>query len=297
MRRIRLSIRRSGSLSVRRGFLAGALIGFSVAGSTLWGISAVAYLTGHAPVEPILQPHGLPIPRFSVPTELAWFFIQYPYVSASMSIRQKNRHTFIVSDGPRRREYVVRVGQQFRRVEIYRSDAPEERQVHLFTPGTKKIVWFQGAKVRGQSSVPDGNLWMWRSPLWNPVHLKIYGLADAWLDSPYKRYSCAGFAHRFLSEAGVRVPILDAWDLARQPWTRVTADEMEPGDLITIRAASRRHRRLWKHSVTHVGVYIGHGKMIHAATTARSTRAWVRITDVGDFQNRIDKILRPPELL
>ena len=56
---------------------------------------------------------------------------------------------------------------------------------------------------------------MWKGPLWNAEHVKIYGLADLWLDSPYKRYSCAGFVHRFLQDVNVQVPVLDAWDMAQ----------------------------------------------------------------------------------
>ena len=94
------------------------------------------------------------------------------------------------------------------------------------------------------------------------------------------------------------VPILDAWDMAKLPWVRVSADEMEPGDIITFRALTAEHRRFWGHRVTHVGVYIGNGKIIHAATSStRATRSWVRVSDLNDFRNRIDKILRPPELL
>ncbi len=149
-----------------------------------------------------------------------------------------------------------------------------------------------------QSTVPDGNLWMWSGPLWNAEHFKIYRQADMWLDSPYKRYSCAGFVHRFLKDASVDVPILDAWDMARLPWVRVPLEELEPGDIITIKALTAQHRRFWGHRVTHVGVYIGNGKIIHAATSSvRATRSWVRIADIEEFRKRIDKVLRPPELL
>ena len=119
---------------------------------------------------------------------------------------------------------------------------------------------------------PDPNLWMWQSPLWNSQHVKIYALADFWLDSPYKKFSCAGFVHQFLGDAGIKVPIQDAWDMAKQPWMRVPVDELEPGDIITIRAASEAHRRFWKHRITHVGVYLGNGKLIHASTASAKAK-------------------------
>jgi hypothetical protein len=284
-------------LTVRKGFLFGALGGFLVGTSSIWALSSMPYLPGH-PIEPVvLAPRDVSVARLTVPAELAWFFIQFPYISEKAQVRIKNHHTFVVADNSRKKEYVVTLGQKFRRVEIYAQDNKANAQVQIFTPGSKRTVWFDGSKIVGQAQVSDGNLWMWRGPLWNSVHLKIYGLADLWLDSPYKKYSCAGFVHKFLGDAGVHVPILDAWDIAKQPWMRVSVEEMEPGDVITIKALTASHRRFWHHRITHVGVYIGHGKFIHAATFSPSaTRSWVRIADVEDFRPRIDKVLRPPEL-
>ncbi len=284
-------------VSVRRGFLIGALAGFSVVGSLLWAIPAVtSYMPRQFP-EPAFRASAiLPAFREKVPSELAWFFIQFPYVSEKAKIQAKNHHTFIVDDTLRHKNYVISFGQRYRRVEIYTPD-PKETQVQVFTPGAKRVVLFNGTRVVSQSSGVDGNLWMWQSPLWNDHHYKIYGQADLWLDSPFKRYSCAGFVYRFLRDAHIDIPILDAWDMARLPWMRVPMDELEPGDIVTIKALTAEHRRFWGHKVTHVGVYIGNGKIIHAATSSRNAkRSWIRIADLNDFRNRIDKVLRPPEL-
>lgn len=284
---------------IRKGFLIGALAGFSVAGSVLWSIPSVTPYLSQQLVEPeaVQSLSPIPIIRGKIPQELAWFFIQFPYISQSAEIVPKNHHTFVVNDPARRKEYVVNFGQRFRRVEIY-SQESKSCQVQVFTPGSKRTVSFKGARITSESTVPDGNLWMWKGPLWNAEHLKIYGVADLWLDSPYKRYSCAGFVHRFLKDVNVDVPILDAWDMARLRWVRVPYEELEPGDVITFKALTAQHRRFWGHQVTHVGVYIGNGKFIHAATASvHSSRSWVRIADLEDFRKRIDKIIRPPELL
>ena len=283
---------------MRKGFLVGALAGFSVAGSLLWAIPAVVPLLPNQRPDPVVPSSTfVPFARSSVPSEIAWFFIQFPYVSTSAQILPKNHHTFVVRDNPRQREYVVNFGQRYRRVEIY-SQEPKQTQVQIFTPGAKRTVLIQGQRVVSQSSCPDGNLWMWKEPLWNPLHLKIYSLADMWLDSPFKRYSCAGFVHRFLKDVNIQVPVLDAWDMARLRWVRVPVEELEPGDIITFKALTAQHRRFWGHRVTHVGVYIGNGKFIHAATSStKAKRSWVRIADLNDFRNRIDKIIRPPDLL
>jgi hypothetical protein len=285
---------------VRKGFLIAVLIGTSIVGSSLYAtIAMMPYFQLRNP-ESGLNPGftGTLSARAGVPTELAWFFVQYAYLSSDVNIRPKNRHTFVISDNPRGREYVVTLGQSFRRVEIYFRDEKEHSTVHVFTPGRKRIVDMRKSLVAGDETRNDPNLWMWQSPLWNSQHIKIYALADFWLDAPYKKFSCAGFVHRFLGDAGIRVPILDAWDLAKQPWTRVPTDEMEPGDIITIRAASERHRRFWKHKITHVGVYLGNGKLIHASTaSAKAKRSYIRVATLEQFNGRIDKVLRPPDLL
>jgi len=264
----------------------------------LWAIPVVTtYMPGKWS-EPVMPPSAfMPVMHGTVPMEMAWFFIQYPYISQSAKIRAKNHHTYVVSDSWRHKDYVVNFGQRYRRVEIYAQDT-KELQVHVFTPGSKREVVFQGPRIVSQSTTADGNLWMWKGPLWNAEHLKIYSQADQWLDSPFKRYSCAGFVHRFLDDADVHVPVLDAWDLAKLPWVRIPTEELEPGDIITIRALTAQHRRMWGHRVTHVGVYIGNGKIIHAATySSKAKRSWVRVADLSDFRGRIDKVLRPPELL
>src|SRR5689334_17114884 len=95
-------------LSVRRGFLVGALGGFFIAGSTLWGVASLPYLTGrHIDTNTLVPASQVPIARGMVPPQLAWFFIQYPYVSERAQIRTKNFHTYVISDPSRKRDYVV----------------------------------------------------------------------------------------------------------------------------------------------------------------------------------------------
>jgi len=285
---------------VRRGFLIGAVSGFCVAGSTLWAITSVQQLL-HPPLidfVPYQAASGLPVVRQDIPEHLSWFYIQYPYLSEKATLRQKSRHSAVIQDTPRGKEYVLAYGQKFRRVEIYAADSPSMVTIHVYTPGQKRTVQMERKRVVTDTTIADGNLWMWRTPLWNPQHLKIYGQADFWLNSPYKKYSCAGFVHKYLGDAGVKVPVLDAWDMAKLPYKRVSLEEMEPGDIIAIRAASEAHRKFWGHGITHVGVYIGHGKYIHAATANRKARrAFIRLGETEDIRPRIARVLRPPELL
>jgi len=276
------------------------MIGLGVVGTSLYALSTLprfASLTAAMDQETFwLAPR--PVVRMGVPLELAWFFSKFSYLSRSAQIMQRNHHLFRIVDPSRGKDYVVNIGQASRRVEIYSKDEPHSVRIRIYTAGNVREVFIKDQKVLSDQTHTDGNLWMWSRPLWNVLHLKIYGLTDLWLNAPYKKYSCAGFVHQFLSDAGIHVPILDAWDMAKLPWTRIRADELEPGDIITIRAASREHRRFWHHRVTHVAVYIGNGKIIHASTASpRAHRSFVRITDLDTFRTRIDKIIRPPELL
>lgn len=285
---------------VRKGFVWGAMAGFCVAGSTLWALSSVQQLL-HPPIlesPPFLPSLNFQAVRHDIPAHLAWFFIQYPYLSEKATLLEKTRHTAIVSDPTRGKQYVISFGQRFRRVEIYSSDNAARVTIHVYNPGQKRTVVMENKTIVSKVSTADGNLWMWQSPLWNPKHLKIFGMADFWLNSPFKRFSCAGFVHKYLGDAGVKVPILDAWDMAKLPWTKIADDEMEPGDIIAIKAASDAHRRFWGHSITHVGVYIGNGKYIHAATSSRKAkRAFIRLGEIENIRPRIARVLRPPELL
>jgi cell wall-associated NlpC family hydrolase len=285
-------------LGIRKGFLVGALAGFFVAGSLLWSIPAVtSFMPQVAPESAFRTDLVLPVVREAVPNELAWFFIQYPYISAKATLRYKNRHAAIVSDPERSKEYVLQFGQRFRRVEVY-AKGQSESQVHVYTPGSKRVVNLRRGLISSEATHPEANLWMWKSPLWNERHLHIYTQVDQWLNSPFKRYSCAGFVHKFLKDSNVQVPILDAWDMAKLPWRKITKDELEPGDIITLKANSAEHRRFWGHRITHVGVYIGNGKFIHASTPSRKAkRSWIRVAELHDFRHRFDKAIRPPDLL
>jgi hypothetical protein len=275
------------------------LIGLSLIGTTLWAVIVIpAYFRVSEMNASSLQPPLPLVRRDAVPNVLAWFFVQFPYVSPDASITEKSHHTFVITDQERRREYAVILGQSFRRVEIYYSDHPEECQVQVFTPGRKRVVWMRGGVVERDGEMAQRNDWMWLEPLWNPLHMKIFAMADLWKDSRYPRYSCARFVHEFLRNAGISMPLLDAWDVAKLRWNEVSLSELEPGDVVTLRAPSEAHRRFWHHSITHVGIYLGNGMVIHASTPSRQAHfAVVKVSSVEDLRPLIHKVLRPPELL
>ena len=130
----------------------------------LWAIPEVSSYMPHHFVEPVIPPASfMPIARSAIPSELAWFFIQFPYVSESAQMRAKIITPLSSTDSARHRNYVLGFGQRYRRVEIYSSET-KEMQVQVFTPGSKRTVLFEGPRVVNQSTVADSNLWMWKGP-------------------------------------------------------------------------------------------------------------------------------------
>lgn len=75
-----------------------------------------------------------------------------------------------------------------------------------------------------------------------------------------KGFDCAGFVRRTFSAVGVQLPRTAA-DQFRKGCA-VMRNELLPGDLVFFKNTYRR-------GISHVGIYIGEGRFIHAASTAR----------------------------
>jgi cell wall-associated NlpC family hydrolase len=91
----------------------------------------------------------------------------------------------------------------------------------------------------------------------------VLELAAQFLGQPYRfgsdygAFDCSGFVRRVFLKVGIDLP-----HSAREQFMfgdRVSRDDLEPGDLVFFRNARRR-------SVTHVGIYVGEDKFVHAAT-------------------------------
>lgn len=78
--------------------------------------------------------------------------------------------------------------------------------------------------------------------------------------SPSRGFDCSGFVYFLLSRYGIRAPRTAA-DLFRMG-TPVPKGQLRPGDLVFFRNTARRR------GITHVGIYIGGGKFIHASSGA-----------------------------
>ena len=88
--------------------------------------------------------------------------------------------------------------------------------------------------------------------------------------SPSRGFDCSGFVYYLLSRHGIKSPH-SAAELFRMG-KPVSRSELKPGDLVFFRNTARRR------GITHVGIYIGGGKFIHAS----SGRGRVTITSLSD---------------
>lgn len=97
----------------------------------------------------------------------------------------------------------------------------------------------------------------------NKFEGKLLQASKEWLGTPYlyggtthDGIDCSGFVLNVYNELGYEVP-----RTSRQQYkytTRVSSNEKRVGDLVFFRRGNR---------VGHVGIYIGHNKMIHASTS------------------------------
>ncbi|CUU37575.1 Cell wall-associated hydrolase, NlpC family [Armatimonadetes bacterium DC] len=113
--------------------------------------------------------------------------------------------------------------------------------------------------------------------------------AMAYLGSPYRRggsssrgFDCSGFTSYIFRHAGVHLPHHSA--AQARVGKPVPRNQLQPGDLVFFRTRGRR--------ISHVGIYIGNGKFIHAS----SARGRVRIDSLnsGYYSKRYAGARRVP---
>jgi cell wall-associated NlpC family hydrolase len=86
--------------------------------------------------------------------------------------------------------------------------------------------------------------------------------AAEFLGRPYRfgaqgaAFDCSGFVRTVFAKIGVELPhsTREQFSLGE----RVGRDELEPGDLVFFRT--------YRRTASHVGIYVGDGKFVHAAT-------------------------------
>ncbi len=94
-----------------------------------------------------------------------------------------------------------------------------------------------------------------------PTGREIAARALAYLGAPYRRggtsadgFDCSGLVQRIFLDHGVALP--RTADEQAAAGAAVDREELAPGDLVFFRFA--------KPKPTHVGIYVGHGRFVHA---------------------------------
>lgn len=109
--------------------------------------------------------------------------------------------------------------------------------------------------------------------LWFPqsLHHPVVMRAISLIGAPYRfggttverGFDCAGFVRHAYEAAGVALPRTTT--LQYTVGKEVKRDELEPGDLVFFCNTYRR-------GLSHVGIYIGNNRFVHAASTAHDVR-------------------------
>jgi cell wall-associated NlpC family hydrolase len=101
------------------------------------------------------------------------------------------------------------------------------------------------------------------------IALKYLGIPYQWGGaSPGTGFDCSGLVMYVFAQLGVQLPHFAAGQYGYG--SPVSRDQLQPGDLVFFDGLS------------HVGIYIGNGQMVHAPQTGDV----VKITAISDFGNR-----------
>ncbi len=100
-------------------------------------------------------------------------------------------------------------------------------------------------------------------------HLSLIERATSWIGVSYrfggtsetKGFDCAGFVRRVFSTIGIQLPRSAATQF--REGCVVALDELQPGDLVFF-------KNTYKRGISHVGIYLGENRFIHAASHSRS---------------------------
>jgi uncharacterized cupredoxin-like copper-binding protein len=154
------------------------------------------------------------------------------------------------------------------------------------TPGDPIDLWLaKDTPERLRKGLNDGEL--------DEQTLKILESAYSYLGTPYRYggttphgFDCSGFVRQVFSENGISLG-RSSRDQALEG-KQVSLSELKPGDLIFFNM-NRRNRLL----IDHVGLYVGNGQFIHAAS--RHSRE-IKIEDL-DTERYLHKIVETRRVL
>ena len=87
---------------------------------------------------------------------------------------------------------------------------------------------------------------------------KLLGTPDVWGGSTPKGFDCSGFVQYVMNLSGISLPRTTTEQY--KVGTYVVKSSLQPGDLVFL-------QNTYRSGISHVGIYIGDGKMIHASSS------------------------------
>jgi cell wall-associated NlpC family hydrolase len=105
--------------------------------------------------------------------------------------------------------------------------------------------------------------------------ISLLGAPYQWGGSGPKAFDCSGLVHFIYNELGIEVP--RTAEAQYKAATRIDIDEIEPGDLLFFKIHGKR--------VSHVAIYAGAGRFVHAPQTGRPIE--LRPLDDGYYRPRL----------
>lgn len=106
---------------------------------------------------------------------------------------------------------------------------------------------------------PGGNVSERRTSLLKEAQ-RYSGVPYVWGGTSPRGFDCSGFVHYVYKQKGINIPreTVSLYNGAR----KVSADQAKPGDIVFFHKTYNTSK-----PISHVGVYIGNGKMIHASSS------------------------------
>jgi cell wall-associated NlpC family hydrolase len=135
-------------------------------------------------------------------------------------------------------------------------------------PGREAELGARGARVQAPVPRPPA-----RGQRVAEVALKYRGVPYRWGGTEPSGFDCSGFVQHVYAQVGLKLPRSAAEQYAHG--TPVSRDDLRPGDLVFF------------DRLRHNGIYIGHGRFIHAGQTGKHVsvapldEGWYRARWVG----------------
>jgi hypothetical protein len=116
------------------------------------------------------------------------------------------------------------------------------------------------------------------------------GIPYQWGGTTPDGFDCSGFIRYVFKENGI--PLGRSSREQVQEGKSIPISELRPGDLVFFKFYSSRNRERNKGRVNHVGLYLGKGRFIHAASNSDDRAITVNELGSGEYFHRIVEVRR-----